>query len=697
MLGQDVQYIKGIGPKKAEILKKELQVETVEDFLYFTPRRYIDRSTFIQIEDSPLNEIVSVAGQIISVKLSGFKRKFLQVEIADKSGSLKAIFWGGLRYFQKLFTEETYVIFSGKIINPLDKQMVHPEFDFVEVDSKLQSINTGRIIPLYRSTESLKKLGFDSRGFRRVLRKIIDDYLDYVEEPFEDHFLRRYGFMTLKDSLRSVHFPDSSEEADQARKRLSFNELFFLQYYLALSKRFLRENSSKEAKPVKRLLFDKFILSLPFELTSDQKTAIEEIYRDLESPYPMNRLLQGDVGSGKTVVALAASLLSISRNEQVAFMAPTEVLANQHYQTLKKLVPEEIRILILTGSKSKKEKEQIYESIFLGKVDLVIGTHALIQEKVLFKNLSLIIVDEQHRFGVEQRALLRKKGEETDLLVMSATPIPRSLSMTLYGDVEVSSIKTKPANRLPIKTLSFPESSLKAVYNSLEKYMAQGRQIYYVLPLIEESAKIDLKSALATYEHLKNKIFVNRRIALLHGRMKQVEKDMIMSNFVKGEIDLLVATTVIEVGIDVPNANVILIEHTERFGLAQLHQLRGRVGRGEYQSFCILIHPTKISAESRARINILLETDDGFKIAEEDLKIRGAGELTGFRQHGYETGFEFVNLALDLDLIFQAREEAQEKVNQIEKVKLTLDNIKDKKFESLVKGIRKKRILEILA
>ncbi|MCP4132491.1 MAG: ATP-dependent DNA helicase RecG [bacterium] len=695
-----VEFIKGIGPKKSGVLQAEAGIETIEDLLYYLPRRYIDRSAFRQIKDCLVDEIVTISGTVTQVRVAGYKKKYLEVEITDGSDALLGVFFGGIQYLRKRFVPGDFVLFSGTIKFFKRKQIVHPEFDFLDVDSSLQSINTGRIIPLYRSTEALKEIGLHSRGFRRLIRTVIDDHLENIPESIPASIIDRYTLIGIQEALFAIHFPDSFEQAELARKRLSFNEVFFLQYYLALSKRYLKENCDKEPseldEPGKSLLAA-FHSGLSFPLTTDQEKAIEVVKQDILSPYPMNRLLQGDVGSGKTVVAMASSLIAIGIGAQAAFMAPTEVLAVQHYNSLVKMMPPGLSIELLTGSTPKSSKNIIYQKIEKGHTHLVIGTHALIQAGVSFKNLGLIIIDEQHRFGVEQRALLRSKGENTDLLVMTATPIPRSLSMTLYGDLEVSSIKMKPANRLPIKTYSFEESRLKGVYNSMEKYISQGRQVYYVLPLIEESEKIDLKSAIEVYENLSNTVFSHRTVELLHGRMKQAEKESIMERYNAGEIDILVSTTVIEVGIDVSNATVIIIEHAERFGLSQLHQLRGRVGRGEHQSFCALVHPDKISADSKKRIEVLVSTDDGFAISEEDLKLRGAGELIGSRQHG-QGDFEFTDLAKDIDIIIDAREEAGKEVSKISEIAAVLDNLKsNKKYEPIIAGIRKKRILSILS
>ncbi len=699
MLNDTITALQGIGPKKALALKEEAGIEIIEDLLYYIPRRYIDRSFFKLIKDCFVNDEVTVSGTIQNVAMSGNRKKFLEVEINDGSDTLTGVFFGGINYFAKLFSIGDNVIFSGKINFYRKKQMVHPDFDFIDDSSGsgIQAINTGRIIPLYRSTEKLKSLGFDSRGFRRAIKTALDSHLAAVKETIDGDILQRHSLIGVRDALLAIHFPESFEQAERARRRLAFNEMFFHQYYLSLSRRYIRVSNTKKSTIIDGSRYHTFISSLPFDLTPDQRSAVETLLRDITSPNPMNRLLQGDVGSGKTVVAMVAISMVLEQGRQAALMAPTEILANQHYRNVLKLMGDFVRTSLLTGSTPKNEKKKIYESVLAGTTDLVIGTHAIIQDDFEFSDLGLIIIDEQHRFGVEQRSALREKGVAADLLVMTATPIPRSLSLTLYGDLDLTSIRTMPANRLPVKTMSFHESRLQGVYNSLEKYISQGRQIYYVLPLIEESEKIDLKSAMEVFEHLKNDIYPDRRVELLHGRMKQGDRDKVMDNFKNGNIDILVCTTVIEVGIDVPNATVIVIEHAERFGLSQLHQLRGRVGRGEHQSFCVLISPDNISPESRTRIDTIVSTNDGFTISEEDLKQRGAGELIGFRQHGHGGTFEFADLAHDIDLIMYAREVAERLVSGIEDIQVLWDQFRNKKYSPLLNGIRNKKLLTILS
>jgi len=697
VLDDDVTTLRGIGPKKALILRTEAGIETVEDLIYYIPRKYIDRSFFKFIKDCFVNETVTVSGKIANVAIAGSRKKYLEVEIDDGTDTLVGVFFGAVNYFNKIFSAGDSVIFSGKINYYHSKQIVHPDFDFIEDGSGPQGINTGRIIPLYPSTENLKSIGFDSRGFRRAIKPVLDTVLAQVRETIATPVLQKHSLIGIREALYAIHFPENFEQAEKARRRLAFNEVFFHQYYLSLSRRYVRETRHKKVAAIDESRYRRFYSALPFTLTPDQEKAIATIREDIASERPMNRLLQGDVGSGKTVVAMAAVMFVKGQDRQTALMAPTEILARQHYQNFMLHAGNELHIEILTGATPRAEKRRIYESIASGETDLLIETHAVIQEGVRFRDLGLIVIDEQHRFGVEQRSVLKEKGEISDMLVMSATPIPRSLSLTLYGDLDVSSIRTLPANRVPIKTMSFEESRLAGVYKSMDKYIAQGRQCYYVLPLIEDSEKIDLKSAMKAYEHLKNDVFPHRRVEILHGRIKQAQRDDIMLRFKNGEIDILVCTTVIEVGIDVPNATIIVIEHAERFGLAQLHQLRGRVGRGDIQSFCILVNTDSISDESRTRINTIVSTNDGFSIAEEDLRLRGAGELIGARQHGHGGSFEFADLALDLDLILYARDIAEKSVNDASDVTSLWEEFKNRKYSQLLDGIRNKKLLSMMS
>ena len=689
-----VSSIQGIGPVRAETLKTEVGIETVEDLLYYTPRKYVDRSLIKRIIDCFANEEVTVGGNIIAVKLIRKKKSILQIDVSDGTDTISAVFFNAIGFMQKMFLQGDFVLLSGKVNVSKQKQIIHPDFDFVDDKDDTKIINTGRIIPLYRSTNGLKKHGFDSRGFRRIIISALNKFSKDIQDTIPDTVLKKHNLLSIQDAIKGIHFPESMEQAEKSRERLAFNEMYFFQYYILLLKIAGKKEISRKALPNIDIT-DEFIKTLNFKLTNDQSNALNEIYKDMTSPFPMNRLLQGDVGSGKTIVALTSSLVSINREQQCGLMVPTEILAKQHYETASKILPQDIRLALITGSMSSKKKNQIYEDISKGNIDLIIGTHALIQSGITFKNLGYIIIDEQHRFGVEQRAKLRTKGETTDLLVMTATPIPRSLALTLYGDLDVSYIKQKPVGRLPVKTLSFPYSRIKGVYNSMKNYIDQGRQIFYVLPIIEESEKIDLNSAVTVYNNLKDNVFKDKSVALLHGKMSAEEKETIMSDFKNGNLDILVSTTVIEVGIDVPNANVMVIEHAERFGLAQLHQLRGRTGRGEHQSFCILIHQENVGDDALERIKTLTEVDDGFILSEKDLELRGGGQIIGTRQHGFSY-FEFTDIA-DLDIIKKAREEAENTISKIEDIPAELDNLKYNRFNKQIEGIRQKKILAVLS
>lgn len=693
-----VEHLRNIGPRRGEVLRKEAGISTVEDLIYFRPRRYLDRSTMAKIGDCFNGQTVTVAGKVADVSMSGHSRRFLAVTIADESGELSGVFFGGTQYYAKLFAIGENVLFSGKIeVYKGRVQIVHPDYDFFD-DDPSSSVHTGRIIPLYRSNEPLRKAGFTARVFRNLIHDAIEKYITQIDDPLPDDIRIRMNYPVLSTALKAIHFPASDNELTIARSRLAFNELFFLQYYLALSKKYQRLHDQRPQRDIDKSLYLKTIENLPFELTGDQKTVLDEIIRDLANPYSMNRLLQGDVGSGKTAVAVLACTLAVAGGKQCAVMAPTEVLARQHFKVFQKLLPPSVRCVLLTGSLKAKEKLNAQELAASGNCDIVIGTHALIEDAVQFKSLGFAVVDEQHRFGVAQRAALHEKGKSPDLLVMTATPIPRSLTLTLYGDLDSSIIKEKPANRLPIKTLVLSESREEGLYKSMEKYISEGRQCYYVLPLIHESEKSDLTSAIQVYEHFRDDVFKHRRVALLHGKLKSAEKDEVMRSFAAGESDILVSTTVIEVGIDVPNATVMVIHHPERFGLSQLHQLRGRVGRGAHQSYCVLFHPDGISADSKSRIATIGKNNDGFIIAEEDLKMRGAGDFIGNRQSGESSEFEFADLASDYSLVYTAREEAVRIADSISDIEAEITSIRNNYASpDIISGTRLSKILSLIS
>jgi len=656
-----VTQIHGIGPVKAETLKTEAGIETIEDLLYYMPRKYLDRSLIKRIVDCFSDEEVTVAGNIVSVNLIRRKKVFLQVDVSDGTDMISAVFFGAAGFLQKLFNEGDFIILSGKVNILRSKQILHPDFDFIDENSDIKSINTGRIIPLYRSTNSLKKNGFDSRGFRRMIRAALEQFSSRIEETLPDSILSKYNLIQIYDALRGIHFPDSMEHAGNSRVRLAFNEIYFFQYYILLLKKINKKSLPQNRTRTTDVISD-FKKTLKFKLTGDQEKSLEEIQKDLNSPYPMNRLLQGDVGSGKTVIALAGALITISRGLQAAMMVPTEILAQQHYETSLRLLPDNIRTILVTGSMTQKEKKLMYDEISSGRADLVIGTHALIQSAVNFKQLGYIIIDEQHRFGVEQRARLWQKNlHPPHILVMTATPIPRTLAMTLYGDLDVSVIDELPPGRMPVKTMHFTDTDRNKVFGFVRNQIKEGRQTYFVYPLIKESESMDYKDLEDGWDTI-SRVFQPPEycISIVHGRMTPADKDKSMQLFKEGHAHILVATTVIEVGVDIPNATVMVIESAERFGLSQLHQLRGRVGRGADQSYCILMSSDKLSKEAIKRIEVMVRTNDGFEIAETDLQLRGPGDIEGTQQSGIPFDLKIANLGKDGQIIEYVRHVAEQ-------------------------------------
>jgi ATP-dependent DNA helicase RecG len=568
------------------------------------------------------------------------------------------IWFQKLKYIKNLFEENDLVVASGEVRLFGGLQMIHPEFEIVsksggEKDEE-ELIHTGRIIPLYPSTAELKKLWLDSRGLRRVLKPLLDNVSNLVTETLPQSVISDSNLLSLPKALKNIHFPEDLQVTNLARSRLAFDELFYLELMLALRKKKIhREEGIAFQKP--RNLVRSALKMLPFELTPAQKKVLREIAADMMSKTSMHRLLQGDVGSGKTVVALVAMLMAVESGYQAALMAPTEILAEQHYITIHQMLESlGIKTILLTSSVVGSERESILEDIAQGAAKVIIGTHALIQKKVDFFKLGLVVIDEQHRFGVMQRAKLKQKGSSPDVLVMTATPIPRSLALTLYGDLDVSVIDSLPPGRKTIKTYLYSGSSKSEIYEFLEKELQKGHQAYIVYPLVEESEKADLKAATQSHELLKKEIFPHRRLALLHGRIRSKDRESIMQAFRNGDYDILVATTVVEVGVDVPNATVMIIEHAERFGLSQLHQLRGRIGRGEDQSFCLLVADPPLSEEAQKRLKAMCSTTDGFKISEIDLKLRGPGEFFGTRQHGLPE-LKIADIVTDAKLLYQAR------------------------------------------
>ncbi|MDI6731028.1 MAG: ATP-dependent DNA helicase RecG [Candidatus Margulisbacteria bacterium] len=633
------QYVKGVGPRIAKLLKK-LEVETVEDLLYFFPRDYEDRTQIRPIARLQPSDNAIIRAEVASINHQITRNRFsiLKVILSDPSGSIQAV-WFNQPYLLKLFRRGMKLIVSGKIEYSTYEHSLQLTVKDFEVDMG----DALGIVPHYPLTE-----GLYPKTIRSIIKTVLDKYLDDLKDHLPDNIRQEQQYPKLAEAVRTLHFPKSLNEIEPARQRLAFDDFFWFQ--LELGQR--RKNNQKAVGIPLKIEPDKVakaINALPFVLTGAQKQVMEEIEHDLQAQHPMNRLLQGDVGSGKTVIAVLAALIAINNGYQTAIMAPTEILAQQHFDKIIKLTKGlKIKVKLLTGTQQKKERTKIID-----KWDLVIGTHALIEEQVSFRNLGLVIIDEQHRFGVMQRMGLVKKGANPHVLVMSATPIPRTLALMLYGDLDRSVIDEMPPGRTPIKTHFITQTKRKSAYNFIREKIKEGRQVFVVCPLVEQSEALDLKACEDEAVFLQKEVFPEYKVGLIHGRMSGKEKDAIMQAFLGNKINLLVSTTVIEVGIDVSNATIMLIEHAERFGLSQLHQLRGRVGRGSEQSYCFLVGNPK-TPEAKGRIKAMLDTIDGFKIAEADLRLRGPGDVLGLRQSGLPS-FRVADIIKDEKILQAAR------------------------------------------
>lgn len=672
-LDMDIQFLPGVGPKRAALLKKELAVGTIGELLRLYPFRYIDKSSFIRIADArPDMAYIQIKATVQRVDVIDMKR--LSVWVSDGSGEMELVFFKGIKWmFERLKQGQEFVFFGKPTAFNGRINIVHPEVDPVSAESRSQQQGqlqnqqqTGAgatMTGVYPSTEKLKNGGVTGKVMNKLMEAALSKGLPYVEESMPEDLMRQYGLVPLHFALRNIHFPKDMISLEKAKYRLKFEELFYLQLSL-LKQKYVRSRSEQGiAMPRVGEAFNRCYEALPFPLTGAQKRVITEIRGDMKSGRQMNRLLQGDVGSGKTMVAVLTALIAIGNGFQACIMAPTEVLAQQHYKNIQKfLAPTGVKSALLTGSSKASERREVHQGLEDGSIGIIVGTHALIEDNVVFRNLGLAIIDEQHRFGVEQRSKLWRKavcGAPPHVLVMTATPIPRTLAMTLYGDLDVSVIDELPPGRKPVQTIHATEGKRPALYKFMKDQIALGRQVFVVYPLINETEKLDYQSLEAGAEDIMNKFpYPDYKTAVVHGKQLNDVKKFNMDAFAAGRADILVATSVIEVGVDVPNASVMVIESAERFGLSQLHQLRGRVGRGSEKSYCVLMTGHKLSKESRHRIELMCATENGFELAEEDMKMRGPGDLEGTQQSGLPITLNIASLAKDGIILNTAREAA---------------------------------------
>lgn len=666
ILSQDIMYLPGVGPKKKTLLSNDIGVNTYGDLLEYYPYKYVDRSRIYTIREMTGEmPYVQAVGRILSwdvFDMTPRKQRYV-AHFSDGTGVMDLVWFNGGKYARQTYkVGEEYVVFGKPSVFSGRINIQHPD---IESGEGLQLSEMG-LQPHYNTTEKMKQSGLNSRGMERLTKTLVEKITEEIPETLPPFIVNRLRLMGRDKALRTIHYPKDARTLEHARMRLKFEELFYVQLNIL---RYAHNRRMKYRGNIFSRIGDCFNnfyhQCLPFELTGAQKRVLREIRADVGSGRQMNRLLQGDVGSGKTLVALMAMLMALDNGYQACIMAPTEILAEQHLQTIKDFLKDmPIRVELLTGMVKGKRRQTVLEDLNAGVVNILVGTHAVIEDTVQFARLGMVVVDEQHRFGVAQRAKLWTKSENPPhVLVMTATPIPRTLAMTLYGDLDVSVIDELPPGRKPIHTQHVFDNQLSSLYRSIRNQIVQGRQVYIVFPLIEESEKIDLKNLEEGYEALRQ-IFPDMSLSKVHGRMKAKEKEAEMQRFVKGETQILVATTVIEVGVNVPNASVMVIMEAQRFGLSQLHQLRGRVGRGADQSYCILVTGYKMSEETRKRIDIMCDTNDGFRIAEADLKLRGPGDLEGTQQSGMAFDLKIANITRDGQIVQLARDEAQRIIDE---------------------------------
>lgn len=685
---KDIQFLKGVGPKRAELLNKELNLFTLKDLLYYFPFRYIDRSKYYKVNEinEQLQNIQSI-GIISNFQLKGSgKKSYLTAQFKDETGTIELIWFKGVKWIsQNIDAGKQYIIFGkpSRFGNKLN--IAHPEID--KPEEAKQKLSTS-LYSVYSSTEILNKKNINSKVFRTIIANVFEKTDSKIPETLPAYLTEKLKLISHHDAIRNIHFPSNNIMLQKALFRLKFEEFFFIQLKI-LKQKYKRKNSYKGYEfPIIGSYFSEFYKTkLQFELTQAQKRVIKEIRNDFSSGKQSNRLLQGDVGSGKTLVGLMLMLIALDNKFQAALMAPTEILAQQHFKTISDFLSGlDIEVALLTGSVKTKERSLIHENLENGKIQILIGTHALIEDTVKFKNLGIVVIDEQHRFGVAQRAKMWSKNQlPPHMIVMTATPIPRTLAMTVYGDLDLSVIDELPPGRKAVKTIHTYEPKRLQVYKFLKDEIKKGRQIYMVYPLISESENFDYKALEEGYEHILSEFSPPEyMISIVHGKMKPNEKENEMNRFIKGKSNIMIATTVIEVGVNVPNASVMLIESAERFGLSQLHQLRGRVGRGDYQSFCILMTSYKLSKEAKTRIETMVQTNDGFKIAETDMKLRGPGESEGTRQSGLPFELKLADLTKDYKILQLAAHIADD----VLKTDIYLENPQNQLLENKLKQLK---------
>lgn len=695
ILSQSVQFVKSVGPKRAESFAK-VGIRTIRDLLFFFPSRHLDRTTVLSAAKAYGYLIngyegeLTVIGKVIDKESKRFgKREILKVQFRDSTGFFECVWFRGIKYFESVFNEGQVFAVSSKPDRSKygALQFVHPDFDRISEEEEKRFLHTGKIIPFYRIPKELRSRNIGDFSLRKIISFAVENYSDEIEETLPPKIKRDQGLLNLSEAIKNFHFPETAETLLAAKNRFKFEELFYLEIIVALRKQNYQTRLSGNSFAIKTKLVSDFLKILPFELTAAQLKVLGEIKEDMLSRKPMNRLLQGDVGCGKTIVSLIAMLIAVDNGYQAAIMAPTEILADQHAKKISEMMKglyklynkRKIKVSMLIGGQKKSERDKRLQEIELQEADIIIGTHALFEEKVNYKNLGLIVIDEQHRFGVRQRARLQSKGSQPDVLVMSATPIPRTLSLTLYGDLDVSVIDEMPKSRIPVKTVLRGDNKLPEIFKFIVDKSEEGYQSYIVYPLVEESEKLELKAAETYYKELKSTHLKNLKLGLIHGRMSWQEKEEKMLLFLKKEFDVLVSTTVIEVGIDIPEANIVLINDAHRFGLSQLHQLRGRVGRGNKQAYCILVTRDEIAKfnsseqlnldyistaqlekyKSSIRLQTMVRTNNGFEIAETDLRLRGPGDIFGIKQSGFPD-LKHADIIRDVELIAKAKKIAFE-------------------------------------